>query len=847
MEIAFQTSSQTSSLLYKMYAQTHGFRTSLPFVRFADITQSVESLTSDRIRKFPDVPLSEHEIFNRLKDFNPNIFSTQANANDELNEIKVLLRNVLQSNSLHPHVYPEAIHCHRDVLRWGATILKASTDVSGQVTTNHQQTCLEVLLGLRTFAEENGNPHGNLYVTSDVDPAWLRAAQILEIETFKEKEKINKNTIGVLTCNSKNINEICNLGLNFDIPVHLDLYREGLNHETTFEILGLTSISLRCHNEGVLMPGDCMYLSNDGSILKECIRANVVTKWPGGFYATPGIQGSSSGMISFWPWYRLQKEGHFPTNPIEQFDELGWQCLVPHLVELKKNYQELAQYTQKLRIQPNKKGLPPSPNTIYQSVLKCVSNLPLIQGLIAREVNRKKSEIIHGALKEIGNVKPIKNLKIRSEEKIQTKFNEYFNIKEFHPEEGKISGTTYHNEQELLDIQTNILIQSLQSKNISSFSEIARQCSNELIEWIGSLLHAPIGFGGIVTAGGSVSILSVLAAYKSCYIGEGPPQIVMPETAHAAFWKASRILRLEIVAIPVNTEGYPNMEMFKQKANNPRTMLIVGSAPSYPLGLFDPIAEMAEWAYSRNIPLHVDNCLGSLASMTAREIPVFDFQLPGVSSITSDTHKFGYSPKGSSLAIFRDKEILKHFVFATAQFGENGELYAQPGLFGQEPAFGTILAWATQLALNLTGHIERTEKIIACRMALELAIRYECPELRVLGHADLNIVAFTSNTLNIYAIIDALKKRKFDVNSLQGSCRGGHFCITWLHAQNFENDSLYISKMIAIINEAIAEVKNNPAAKSSTQSLYGSVTKMPEGAVLEGTTYHYSAMYKPYS
>ena len=93
MEIAFQTSSQTSSLLYKMYAQTHGFRTSLPFVRFADITQSVESLTSDRIRKFPDVPLSEHEIFNRLKDFNPNIFSTQANANDELNEIKVLLRN----------------------------------------------------------------------------------------------------------------------------------------------------------------------------------------------------------------------------------------------------------------------------------------------------------------------------------------------------------------------------------------------------------------------------------------------------------------------------------------------------------------------------------------------------------------------------------------------------------------------------------------------------------------------------------------------------------------------------------------------------------------------------------
>lgn len=839
MEIGFES----NPLLYTMYAQTHGLRTFSPIVRFADIPQPVEPLTPDRVRPFPNKPLSEEEIFNHLKEINPDVFSSEEVLNEEL---RLLLKNVLQSNSLHPHVYPEAIHCHRDILRWAATILEASNDVSGQVTTNHQQTCLEVLLGLRTYAEEKGNPHGDLYVTPDVDPAWLRAAQILEIDIFKEKEKINRNTIGLLTCNSLNINEICDLGLDFKIPVHLDLYREGINNEISFKMHGLTSVSLRCHNEGALMPGDCMYLSNDGSILKECIRANVVVGWPGGFYATPGLQGSSSGMISFWPWYRLQQEGQFPTNPIEQFDELGWQSLVPHLMELKKNYQELAQYTEKLKPLRSRKGLPPSPTTVYQSALKFISNLPLVQGIISREIDKKKNDIIHGALKEIGKVKPVTQLKNRTEEKIQIKFNEYFNVKEFRPEEGKISGTTYHNEQELLDIQSTILVHALQSKNISSFSEISRQCSNELIEWVGNLLHAPIGFGGIVTAGGSISILSVLATYKSCYRGEEPPQIVMPETAHAAFWKAARILRIEVVAIPVDADGYPNMIKFKQKASNPRTMLIVGSAPAYPLGDFDPIQEMAEFAYANKIPLHVDNCLGSLASMTAKGMPPFDFQLDGVSSITSDTHKFGYSPKGSSLAIFRDKEILKRFVFTTTQFGENGQLYAQPGLFGQEPGFGAILAWATQLALNLAGHIERTEKIIVCRNALEEAIRTECPDLRILGHADLNIVAFTSDTLNIYAIIDALKKRKYDVNSLQGSCKGGHFCITWLHAQSYENDLLYISEMVAIINEAITEVKNNPNAKSSTQSLYGSAAKMPQGAVLEGTTYHYSAMYKPF-
>ena len=36
---------------------------------------------------------------------------------------------------------------------------------------------------------------------------------------------------------------------------------------------------------------------------------------------------------------------------------------------------------------------------------------------------------------------------------------------------------------------------------------------------------------------------------------------------------------------------------------------------------------------------------------------MFDCRLPGVTTISADTHKYGYALKGTSTLLFRDKEL----------------------------------------------------------------------------------------------------------------------------------------------------------------------------------------------
>lgn len=146
---------------------------------------------------------------------------------------------------------------------------------------------------------------------------------------------------------------------------------------------------------------------------------------------------------------------------------------------------------------------------------------------------------------------------------------------------------------------------------------------------------------------------------------------------------------------------------------NENTCMLVGSAPHFPHGVIDPIEDLSKLAVKYNIPLHVDACLGGFLIVFMREagypLPPFDFSLPGVTSISCDTHKYGYTPKGSSLVMYRNSEYRKHQYFSAVDWP--GGIYASPTFAGSRPGSLIAMTWATLAHIGHQGYIKITKVI----------------------------------------------------------------------------------------------------------------------------------------
>ncbi|VDK54573.1 unnamed protein product, partial [Anisakis simplex] len=156
-----------------------------------------------------------------------------------------------------------------------------------------------------------------------------------------------------------------------------------------------------------------------------------------------------------------------------------------------------------------------------------------------------------------------------------------------------------------------------------------------------------------------------------------------------------------------------------RQLNINRTEYLVASAPNFPTGTVDNIEAISELAQRYGIPLHVDACLGGflLPFMERCDFPspAFDFRVSGVTSISVDTHKYGFAPKGSfvyshhlfvsftsiartictSLILYREISLLHHQYFCNGDW--SGGIYATPTLSGTRNGCAIALSWATLL------------------------------------------------------------------------------------------------------------------------------------------------------
>jgi sphinganine-1-phosphate aldolase len=339
----------------------------------------------------------------------------------------------------------------------------------------------------------------------------------------------------------------------------------------------------------------------------------------------------------------------------------------------------------------------------------------------------------------------------------------------------------------------------------SAFPSV-RQLEQQVVAMALSLFHAPEGAAGFMSTGGSESILlAVKACRQHARQQRGEPchrgNIVASETLHPAFDKAAALMDLEIRRVPVGPDLRADMAGI-EAAIDADTILLVGSAPNFPYGMIDPIAELSRIALARNVWLHVDACVGGYLAPFARQlgrpVPEFDFVFEGVLSISADLHKYGFCPKPASTVLYRSAELaaLQPFEFSGWPAGR----FMTGTVVGTRPAGGVAAAWAILQHLGAEGY-----RRIAAQL-LDGVDRYvnalqAMPGVHVVGQPDLAIVAWGSDELDPYAIAKHLYQRAW-LPSLLKRPRAVHRMMSMLHIATLDD---YLSDLQWAIGETRAQ------------------------------------------
>ncbi len=346
---------------------------------------------------------------------------------------------------------------------------------------------------------------------------------------------------------------------------------------------------------------------------------------------------------------------------------------------------------------------------------------------------------------------------------------------------------------------------------------------------------------GTLSSGGTESILLAMKTYRDRAREEKGirrPEMVVPVTAHAAFDKAAAYFGLRMVKIPVDRHFRADVNA-AARAITRRTVVMVGSAPSFPHGMVDPIDQLSELARSRGIGFHTDACLGGFILPWAEElgytITPFDFRLPGVTSMSADTHKYGYAAKGTSVVLYRTPALRRYQYFTIADWP--GGLYFSPSFAGSRPGALSAACWAAMVAIGRDGYRDATRKILETAAKIKAGIG-GIPELEVLGDP-LWVIAFASRHLDIYRVMDVMGHRGWSLNGLhRPSCV--HLCVTLRHtrpgvAQRFIDD----------LRAAVEEVKRAPATEGGMAPVYGLAANLPlRGVVSDILKAYVDTLYK---
>jgi glutamate/tyrosine decarboxylase-like PLP-dependent enzyme len=320
--------------------------------------------------------------------------------------------------------------------------------------------------------------------------------------------------------------------------------------------------------------------------------------------------------------------------------------------------------------------------------------------------------------------------------------------------------------------------------NPSAFPSL-RKMETEVVSMCVSLFNGGEGSSGIMTSGGTESILMAVKAAKEYALktrGITKPEVIMSLTAHPAFNKACDYFGIKLHILPV-TETYHAIPESYEAAINENTILLVASAPSYPQGVVDPIPEIGQIALEKRIPFHVDACVGGfvLPFIKDKSFPNFDLSVAGVTSLSADVHKYGFASKGSSVLVYNDNELRKSQFYIYT--GWPGGIYASPSIMGTRPGGAIAVAWTVLQLLGRDGY----EELVNITMSTSKEYQGYLESfggISVLGKPDTCIFSIQATDFNIYELGDEMHELGWQMDRQQDPA-ALHLSISPIHQKVF--------------------------------------------------------------
>lgn len=370
-----------------------------------------------------------------------------------------------------------------------------------------------------------------------------------------------------------------------------------------------------------------------------------------------------------------------------------------------------------------------------------------------------------------------------------------------------------------------------------------KKMESEVISATADILNGTDEVCGVVTSGGTESCLMAVKTYRDMARdkrGVKKPEMIMATTAHVAWFKASEYFNVKIRLVPLKDDFTPDLKKLKKMINR-NTVMILGSAPEYPHGIIDPIEAMGEIAQAKNIPLHVDACVGGFIlpfmAMNGEELPPWDYRVPGVTSISADIHKYGYAAKGASTITYRNLDLLRYQMFVYQDWP--GGVFASSALLGTRPGGGYAAAWAAMNYFGKAGYKQLAADTLEAVNRLKAGVA-AIDGLEVMGKPQGPLFSYRSTDpdLNIYAVGDQMDARGWQVNRNQHP-PGLHAMVTAQHLAVVED-------YLADLRAAVDAVRAAPElAKQGGAATYGMLAHVPlRGMVKKKVLEMYSEQYR---
>ncbi|PSN29272.1 Sphingosine-1-phosphate lyase [Blattella germanica] len=422
--------------------------------------------------------------------------------------------------------------------------------------------------------------------------------------------------------------------------------------------------------------------------------------------------------------------------------------------------------------------------------------------------------------------------------------DQYLSFGDYNWKGGFVSGAVYNFNPELIKLLTEVygLASYTNPLHPDIFPGVCKM-EAEVVRIAANLFHGGPDSCGTMTTGGTESILMACKAYRDYARNERGirnPEMVIPVTAHPAFEKGAAYFGMWVKKVPVDPDTTAVNIKAMKKAISKNTCMLVGSIPNYPYGTMDDIVAIASLGRQYNIPVHVDACLGGFVIAFMEDagfkLPPFDFALPGVTSISADTHKYGFAPKGSSIILYSEPKFRHHQFCVSTDWP--GGVYGSPTVNGSR-AGGIIAAcWATLMYFGLEGYVDATKKIIETTKYIEKRLR-KMDGIYIFGTPATSVIAVGSNNFHIYRLSDALCKRGWNLNPLQFP-PGLHLCVTYMHTIDGVAD-----RFISDVEEELELIMKNPGKPVEGKfAVYGMSHSIPDRSIVgDFTRFFLDSMY----